>query len=179
MIRGIIATNALPLGDDLTEGAVYRMISRINHTCAPIAAHSWNSTTRKEHLHTIEDIPARSLILTSYISMLWKRSDRQKTLNQNFRFACQCSANHSDGWGGWSSQRVHLTHRWECVKASEEGIWIPSQSPDSTEQDWRTVQDDVLVRCIPNLCRLHQPRPRQGVGPEHRTKVGQAGSQCE
>ncbi|KAK3823229.1 MAG: hypothetical protein J3Q66DRAFT_139694 [Benniella sp.] len=178
MIRGIIATNALPLGDDLKEGAVYRVISRINHNCAPNAVHPWNSTTPKGYVYAmIEDIPARSQILRSYIPNVMEAIRQTKDTQPElpFRMPMLSKSQGRVRWGGWSSQRVHLIHRWE----SEEGTWRRSRSPDSTEKDWRAVQDDVLVRCIPNLCRLHQLRPRQVIDPEYRAKVEQAGSQCE
>ncbi|KAF9343820.1 hypothetical protein BGX26_005171, partial [Mortierella sp. AD094] len=64
---GIIRTNALPLGEGAMEGAVYRAISRINHSCAPNVRHTWNLDTQKEYIHAIEDIAAGAEILTCYI----------------------------------------------------------------------------------------------------------------
>ncbi|KAF9086219.1 hypothetical protein BGX27_003236, partial [Mortierella sp. AM989] len=83
-------TNALPLGKDSIEAAVYRVISRINHSCAPNVQHSWNSIMQKEYIHATEDITAGSEILTSYISPLMTREARLKRLKEDFRFTCQC-----------------------------------------------------------------------------------------
>ncbi|KAF9955403.1 hypothetical protein BGZ65_003411 [Modicella reniformis] len=88
---GIVKTNGLPLGQDPARGAVYRVISRINHSCTPNVTHAWNSKTKKEYIHAIEDIPAGAEIMTSYISLLMKRADRQASLKHSFRFKCHCS----------------------------------------------------------------------------------------
>ncbi|KAF9908020.1 hypothetical protein EC991_010264 [Linnemannia zychae] len=87
---GIIRTNALPLGKEAVEAAVYRVVSRINHSCAPNVKHSWNSITQKEYIYAIEDIAAGSEILTSYIDPLMTREARLKKLKEDFRFTCQC-----------------------------------------------------------------------------------------
>ncbi|CAO3568608.1 unnamed protein product [Mortierella alpina] len=87
---GIIKTNALPLGKDSVDGAVYRVISRINHSCAPNVMHSWNSSTQKEYVYATEDIEAGCEILTCYFSPLMTRADRLRRLQQSFRFECRC-----------------------------------------------------------------------------------------
>ncbi|KAG0274581.1 hypothetical protein BGZ96_004191 [Linnemannia gamsii] len=88
---GIIKTNALPLGKESNEAAaVYRVISRINHSCAPNVQHSWNSITQMEYIYAIKDITAGSEILTTYVAPLTTREARQKTLKKSFRFTCQC-----------------------------------------------------------------------------------------
>ncbi|KAF9434491.1 hypothetical protein BGZ76_007926 [Entomortierella beljakovae] len=88
---GITRTNALPLGEDAIEGAVYRVISRINHSCAPNCRHSWNSMTKKEYVYAVCDIDEGDEILTSYIDPLAIHEDRRRKLFQNFKFKCQCS----------------------------------------------------------------------------------------
>ncbi|KAF9346707.1 hypothetical protein BGX26_001788, partial [Mortierella sp. AD094] len=89
-VAGIIKTNALPLGENSENGGVYRVISRINHSCAPNVRHNWNPRTEKEYIRAMEDIPAGSEILTDYILPLLTREERQKMLLQDFRFTCQC-----------------------------------------------------------------------------------------
>jgi len=86
---GIIKTNALPLGPGATDGAVYRIISRINHSCAPNVTYSWNSRTKKEYVYAIKDIPEGNEILTSYLLPFMTRAERQEGL-QTFRFTCRC-----------------------------------------------------------------------------------------
>ncbi|KAK3823218.1 MAG: hypothetical protein J3Q66DRAFT_139557 [Benniella sp.] len=87
---GIIQTNSLPLGSDSPDRAVYRIISRINHSCAPNVTHTWNPKTNKENIYAIKDIPEGSEILTSYLLPFMTRAERQEVLSRSFRFTCQC-----------------------------------------------------------------------------------------
>ncbi|KAK3823217.1 MAG: hypothetical protein J3Q66DRAFT_310048 [Benniella sp.] len=87
---GIIRTNALPLGPESLDGAVYRVISRINHSCAPNANQNWNARTNKEYIYAIKDIPEDSEILITYTSLMMTRAGRQKDLQEKFRFTCRC-----------------------------------------------------------------------------------------
>ncbi|KAF9100544.1 hypothetical protein BGX27_000345 [Mortierella sp. AM989] len=89
-VMGIIKTNALPLGQDAEEGGVYRVISRINHSCASNVRHTWNSRMQKEYIHATEDIAAGDEIFTSYLATLMPRSERLKQLQEDFRFECRC-----------------------------------------------------------------------------------------
>lgn len=90
--QGIVKTNALPLGSNSIEGAVFRIISRINHSCAPNVTHAWNAKHKKEDIWAIQDIQEGDEIRTNYIPMLWTRAERQKELRKNFRFTCDCEA---------------------------------------------------------------------------------------
>jgi hypothetical protein len=87
---GIIQTNCLPLGADALDTAVYRIISRINHSCAPNVTHTWNPRTKKEYIYAINDIPEGAEILTSYLLPFMTRAERQERLSRSFRFTCQC-----------------------------------------------------------------------------------------
>ncbi|KAF9361825.1 hypothetical protein BGX34_006872 [Mortierella sp. NVP85] len=87
---GIIRTNALPLGPESSDGAVYRVISRINHSCAPNANQKWNDRTNKEYIYAIKDIPEGGEILITYTSPVMTRAHRQKDLQEKFRFTCRC-----------------------------------------------------------------------------------------
>ncbi|KAF8937276.1 hypothetical protein EDD21DRAFT_375764 [Dissophora ornata] len=88
---GIVKTNALPLGQDAVDAAVYRVISRINHSCSPNVRHSWNSKKRKECIYAVREIEEGSEILTCYFDPLSVRKERKKFLLENFKFDCQCS----------------------------------------------------------------------------------------
>ncbi|KAF9975669.1 hypothetical protein BGZ65_008152 [Modicella reniformis] len=87
---GIIKTNALPLGCESLDCAVFRVISRINHSCALNVKHSWNAKLKKETIFATEDIPAGSEIVTDYLSLLMTREERLKRLAASFGFTCQC-----------------------------------------------------------------------------------------
>ncbi|KAF9361826.1 hypothetical protein BGX34_006873 [Mortierella sp. NVP85] len=87
---GIIQTNCLPRGPDALDSAVYRIISRINHSCVPNVTHTWNPRTKKETIYAIKDIPEGAEILTSYLLPFMTRAERQERLFRSFRFTCQC-----------------------------------------------------------------------------------------
>ncbi|KAF9100543.1 hypothetical protein BGX27_000344 [Mortierella sp. AM989] len=89
-VLGIIKTNALPLGQDAEECGVYRVISRINHSCAPNVHHFWNTITKKEYIYAVKDIAAGDEILTSYEDVLMPWATRQASLQKKFRFECRC-----------------------------------------------------------------------------------------
>ncbi|KAF9903700.1 hypothetical protein EC991_003427 [Linnemannia zychae] len=88
---GIVRTNGLPLGPDAVDCAVYKVLSRVNHSCAPNVHHTWNPKTKKEYLHAIEDIAAGGEILTSYLEPFLVREDRMEFLRKNFKFECHCN----------------------------------------------------------------------------------------
>ncbi|KAI1318901.1 hypothetical protein EDD11_005535 [Mortierella claussenii] len=87
---GIARTNALPLGQDAIEAAIFAIISRINHDCAPNVRHSWNSNTGKEYVYAVQDISKGGEILTAYLDPFTIREDRLRLLQQKFKFDCRC-----------------------------------------------------------------------------------------
>ncbi|KAF9569532.1 hypothetical protein EC968_002576 [Mortierella alpina] len=87
---GIVRTNGLPLGAQSTDCAVYKILSRVNHGCAPNVHHTWNPKMKKEYLHAIQDIAAGSEILTSYLEPFLVREERLEFLRKNFHFECHC-----------------------------------------------------------------------------------------
>lgn len=88
---GIARTNALPLGSDAVDCAVYKTLSRINHSCVPNVNHTWNSKFKKEYIHATQDIAEGSEIFTSYLAAYMVREERMSYLQKNFKFECQCS----------------------------------------------------------------------------------------
>lgn len=76
--------HALPLGCGSTVGGLFPTIARINHSCNPNVHHSWNSATRR--------IEEGEELRTSYIELFQKREQRQRELNDTFKFNCYCSA---------------------------------------------------------------------------------------
>ncbi|KAF9100542.1 hypothetical protein BGX27_000343 [Mortierella sp. AM989] len=90
VLAGIIKTNALPRGPNSDEAAVYRDLSRVNHSCAPNVHHFWNRITEKESIHAVKDIAAGDEILTSYEEVLMPWAARQVSLQKKFRFECRC-----------------------------------------------------------------------------------------
>jgi hypothetical protein len=63
---GIFKTNALPLGPGSPHGAVYLIISRINHACRSNTQHTWNEHLRCETIHAVRDIAEGEEITIMY-----------------------------------------------------------------------------------------------------------------
>lgn len=55
LLCGIYRTNAIPMSDQNT-GGVFTTISRINHSCVPNCAYSWNSRIQREGRYWIAPI---------------------------------------------------------------------------------------------------------------------------
>ncbi|KAK3823226.1 MAG: hypothetical protein J3Q66DRAFT_397689 [Benniella sp.] len=87
---GIIQTNAIPLKPGAQEYAVYRNISRINHSCVPNASHTWDPKSKKGSIYAIKDIPAGKEILLNYIELRTMLADRERVLQHLFQFTCHC-----------------------------------------------------------------------------------------
>ena len=87
---GIIKTNAVPLGVDSPVGAIFPVISRINHSCLPNVNHYWNEMKGVETIFALKDIEANQEILTSYTDPFCDRATRQALIREGFQFECQC-----------------------------------------------------------------------------------------
>jgi hypothetical protein len=88
--HGIVQTNALPLGHSATQGGIFPLISRINHSCLPNVHHNWNPYKEMETIYAIKDIEPEEEILTSYIDLYNDKETRQKLLKSSFNFNCNC-----------------------------------------------------------------------------------------
>lgn len=87
---GIVRTNALPLGPGSSDGGIFLTASRINHSCAPNAQHTWNATLSQETIHAIHDIAKGDEITICYSEGADCQS-RQSRLQESFGFSCSCS----------------------------------------------------------------------------------------
>jgi hypothetical protein len=87
---GIVQTNALPLGNYATQGGIFPLLSRINHSCLPNVHHNWNPYKEMETIYAIRDIEQEEEILTSYIDLYNDKDTRQQLLKSSFNFNCNC-----------------------------------------------------------------------------------------
>lgn len=87
---GIFKTNALPLGVDSPVGAIFPVISRINHSCLPNVNHYWNESKGMETIYAMKDIPANQEILTAYKDPFCDKTTRKALLMESFNFECKC-----------------------------------------------------------------------------------------
>lgn len=80
--------------DDHTreEGAVFALISRINHACTPNCHHEWNPSLRMETIHAVTPIPAGTELTICYLSPAGRtREARHAILQPKFGFRCTCA----------------------------------------------------------------------------------------
>lgn len=93
-IKGIIKTNAMPLGANAIVGGVFPQCARFNHSCNSNATYTWNENIQQECIYAIRDIPANVEITVSYLSdtEVWLASPaRRAHLLDAFGFECRCT----------------------------------------------------------------------------------------
>jgi len=100
-IRDIFQTNALPLGPcvpvpssepDMAYG-VFTTLSRLNTSCTPNAAATWNDATQRMSLHALRPIATNEEITIPYGQPLFAtRAERRSYLKRTRGFDCICRA---------------------------------------------------------------------------------------
>jgi len=100
-IRDIFQTNALPLGPcvpvsssepDIAYG-VFTTLSRLNNSCTPNAAATWNDVTQRMSLHALRPIATNEEITITYGQPLFAtRAERRSYLKRTRGFDCICGA---------------------------------------------------------------------------------------
>ena len=95
-MMGIFQTNSIPIrefdklkGKDLGN-ALYKYISRINHSCKPNAVWSFNQIKKMKEVRATKTIAAGEEITACYIDPLNMSDDRQKLLSVKYNFKCCC-----------------------------------------------------------------------------------------
>lgn len=88
---GIARTNALPLGSNASEGGLFLIASRINHSCRHNSQNTWNANLNQITIHAFEDIEEGEEITISSVDGSKNYADRQRILNNSFGFTCACS----------------------------------------------------------------------------------------
>ena len=111
---GIFETNALPCGvfpgrtgaqaeeDEEVEkvqtgghrDGIFLQASRINHSCIPNMARSWDAETQEMVFRAIRDIEVDEELCISYIGVdvLKRRAQRKADIEKAFGFTCTCEA---------------------------------------------------------------------------------------
>ncbi|KAL2802204.1 hypothetical protein BJX63DRAFT_426235 [Aspergillus granulosus] len=85
---GIARTNILPLSD--ATGGLFLDASRINQSCRHNARNTWNENMGKLTIHALRDINAGQEITISYLASTSESAERQRHLNEEFKFRCKC-----------------------------------------------------------------------------------------
>ncbi|MCJ1239947.1 hypothetical protein MMC14_007946, partial [Varicellaria rhodocarpa] len=94
-VLAILRTNAIHLnsetGTDPGTGGVFRIASRINHSCCPNTLFIWNSRIGCLTVQAIKAIPIDEEITIAYVETVFNRHYRQQRL-ERYGFICACSA---------------------------------------------------------------------------------------
>ena len=92
VVYGIWLSNALPTEDEPATAAVFRVGSRINHSCRPNAHFTWNARLKKMTLHALSAINPGGEVLIQYLGGGdgQQRADRRAELLRDFGFECGC-----------------------------------------------------------------------------------------
>ena len=131
-MMGTWLTNALPInyedgyGNDEThdEGAVFAVISRINHSCVPNCHHEWNPALGRETIHAIAPIAAGTELTISYLMPAGRPcTERQERLQAQFGFTCDCAL---CGLCGDAQQRSDACQRAIGELTPEAGAPLPA-----------------------------------------------------
>ena len=89
---GILVTNALPTSsDDVPSSSVFRKVSRINHACAPNAAHGWCHTLQRIIVHAVKPILPGEEITINYTGYHAAVRDVRQFELLRHGFECGCA----------------------------------------------------------------------------------------
>lgn len=89
---GIWLSNALPTEDEPATAAVFRVASRLNHSCRPNAHINWNSKLQRITVHALTPIASGEEVRIHYRGGGdgETRDERQAGLRDDFGFVCAC-----------------------------------------------------------------------------------------
>ena len=103
--RGIWNSNSFPMEDIIADGlaaakdgvhrsAVYRLCSRINHSCRPNCFAAWNALLGRQTLHALRDIGQGEELTVAYVggAEAGVRASRRQMLADKYHFDCACEA---------------------------------------------------------------------------------------
>lgn len=93
-ILSIFRNNAFNLGNDAEfQQAVFRRISRINHSCVPNTQGNFHAELGRFNVHSTRDIEEGEELTLNYLQELGVgREKRQQSLLRGYGFACECPA---------------------------------------------------------------------------------------
>ena len=103
--RGIWNSNSFPMEDVMADGlaaatdgvhrsAVYRLCSRINHSCRPNCFAAWNALLGRQTLHALREIGQGEELTVAYVggAEAGVRARRRQMLAERYHFGCACEA---------------------------------------------------------------------------------------
>ncbi|KAF5351486.1 hypothetical protein D9757_013239 [Collybiopsis confluens] len=78
-------------GDFGIYSAIYKVLSRINHSCCPNTIRKWHTDTFTHRLYAARDIPPNTEITLQYCNLLDSSAERAQALAPYGISACTCS----------------------------------------------------------------------------------------
>jgi hypothetical protein len=148
-VMSILETNSFEIteGGAMFGSAVIPEASRMNHSCTPNVYHCWNETINQLTVHAIRDIKAGEEILTCYINVCGKTTDRQSKLAR-WGFTCDCAAcDQSTPYGQASElRRTRLCDVNRMIFASDSSSNRIQQISDDERLDCELEVMELLMR---------------------------------
>lgn len=121
-VYGIWLSNALPTEDEPATAAVFRIASRINHSCRPNAHIAWRPRMKRMVLHAVEAIPKGSEVCIDYRGGGdgETRTERRSGLQSDFGFVCGCELCSLAGEAQRESDRrqARIAELFDAISAS-------------------------------------------------------------
>jgi hypothetical protein len=148
----VFRNNAFALGEGGIGQAVFRGISRINHSCVPNSQGNFHAGMGKFNIHATRDIAIDEEVTVSYLpehgSM---RAVRLEKLREGYGFDCGCSACDNSKDDGVSSEgrRAHMQNLMEDFakfSAKQETIKEPLIIQTSAELEAERRKDLEIER---------------------------------
>lgn len=78
--------------EDGSQGGLFLILSRFNHSCCPNVHHSWNDTEGARVVHALRDIEIGEELSCTYIELDNTHEERQAMLRHSYGFECFCEA---------------------------------------------------------------------------------------
>lgn len=110
-VTSIFYNNMVEMGPHDRDGkGVFANCSRINHSCRPNIAVSYNQSLRKSTVHAIRDIQADEELSTAYILTTQAKDERLQDLQRTWGFVCRCEICSDDEDSAAEERRHSLEH---------------------------------------------------------------------
>jgi len=87
---GIAMTNGISIETGSSEGGVFLLASRLNHSCRPSVAWRWDSKEEKLRVQLVRSVTTGEELTVSYTPAMEQSGPRRATLQRRYGFDCYC-----------------------------------------------------------------------------------------
>lgn len=141
----IFLANNFDLGDSQGR-AIFRNISRINHSCVPNAQGNFNEGLEKFTVHAVREIDKGEELTISYLPEHGAtRQSRQERLEDVYGFKCDCPVCDSNSMLSQQSDIRRKKMHEQIARFAESGETNIEQEHRMTEDFIRVLEDDGIV----------------------------------